>query len=82
MAAAIRSNPAPVSTDGFGNGVKIEILNEGGGRELPIFDKLSAQVAYMMVTYRHDHNFINNLNIKHYEKFSKNTFNDKSKYWI
>jgi len=46
----------------FGNGIKIEILNEGGGRELTIFDKLSAQIAYMMVIYRHDHVFINKLN--------------------
>ena len=27
----------------FGNGIEIEILNESGGRELPIFDKLSAE---------------------------------------
>ncbi len=42
----------------FGNGVEIEVLNEGGGRELPIFDKLSAQIAYVMVVYRHDQDFI------------------------
>ena len=45
----------------FGNGTEIEIFNEGGGRELPIFDKLSAQVAYLMVTYRHDCEFIKKL---------------------
>jgi carbonic anhydrase/acetyltransferase-like protein (isoleucine patch superfamily) len=38
----------------FGNGTKIEVLNEGGGRDLPIFDKLTAQIAYLMVVYRHD----------------------------
>ncbi|NQU84739.1 MAG: DUF4954 family protein, partial [Mariniphaga sp.] len=38
----------------FGNGHEIEVLNEGGGRELPIFDKLSAQIAYLLVIYRHD----------------------------
>lgn len=38
----------------FGNGHEIEILNEGGGRELPIFDKLSAQIAYLVVVYRHN----------------------------
>lgn len=45
-----------VAVDGesaFGNGVKIEPLNEGGGRELPIFTRLSAQVAYLLVCYRH-----------------------------
>ncbi len=38
----------------FGNGHEIEILNEGGGRELPIFDRLSAQIAYLLVIYRHN----------------------------
>lgn len=38
----------------FGNGTEIEILNEAGGRALPIFDRLSSQIAYLMVIYRHD----------------------------
>lgn len=38
----------------FGNGVRIEVLNEGGGREKPLFDKITSQIAYMIVTYRHD----------------------------
>jgi len=38
----------------FGNGFEIDVLNEGGGRELPIFDQLTAQIAYLMVVYRHD----------------------------
>ncbi len=38
----------------FGNGVELEILNEGGGRELILFDTLSAQFAYLFVLYRHD----------------------------
>jgi len=37
----------------FGNGTEIEVLNEGGGRELIIFDKLNAQIAYIIVVYRH-----------------------------
>jgi len=37
----------------FGNGCEIEILNEGGGRELKIFDRLTAQLAYLAVCYRH-----------------------------
>jgi hypothetical protein len=45
----------------FGNGTEIEILNEGGGRELPIFDRLSAQVAYLSVLYRHDPEFTEKL---------------------
>ena len=45
-----------VSMDGesaFGNGVSIEVLNEGGGRELKLFERLSAQLAYLAVCYRH-----------------------------
>ncbi len=38
----------------FGNGINITILNEGGGRELPIYEKLSSQIAYLLVMYRHD----------------------------
>ncbi len=38
----------------FGNGHEINVLNEGGGRELPIYDKLSAQIAYLLVIYRHN----------------------------
>jgi len=37
----------------FGNGVMVEALNEGGGREIPIFDKLSAQLAYVLAIFRH-----------------------------
>lgn len=42
----------------FGNGVMIEVLNEGGGREKPLFDKLTSQMAYIIVTYRHDQKLI------------------------
>ena len=45
----------------FGNGIEIEVLNEGGGRELKIFDKLSSQLAYALVVYRHDPDFIKGL---------------------
>jgi hypothetical protein len=45
----------------FGNGTEIEVLNEGGGRELPIFEKLSSQIAYLTVLYRHDMDFTDKL---------------------
>lgn len=45
----------------FGNGTELEILNEAGGRELPIFDRLSAQIAYFLVLYQHDQDFIKKL---------------------
>jgi hypothetical protein len=37
----------------FGNGTEVEAVNEAGGREIPIYDELSAQIAYVMAFYRH-----------------------------
>ena len=37
----------------FGNGVEANVLNETGGREVMINDKLSAHFAYIMSCYRH-----------------------------
>ena len=37
----------------FGNGVEVSVLNETGGREVMMTDKLSAQMAYFMALYRH-----------------------------
>ena len=37
----------------FGNGVEVSVLNETGGREVPISNKLSAHQAYIMALYRH-----------------------------
>lgn len=54
------SNTASLVVTGettFGNGTELEVLNEGGGRELPIFDRLSSQTAYLTVLYRHDKDF-------------------------
>lgn len=51
-------------TDGvssFGNGVEVAVLNEAGGREVPIFDYLTAQTAYIMALYRHSPELIGNL---------------------
>ncbi len=46
----------------FGNGTPIDVLNEGGGREIKLSDKTSSQVAYLMALYRHDHRLITSLN--------------------
>ena len=46
----------------FGNGFEIDVLNEGGGRELLMFDRLTAQLAYMLVCYRHDPGLIDSIN--------------------
>jgi len=41
----------------FGNGQKVNVMNESGGREVTIFDDLNAQVAYLQAMYRHDSYF-------------------------
>lgn len=45
-----------IVTDGysaFGNGTLVSVLNETGGREVPIFNSLSAHLAYIVALYRH-----------------------------
>ena len=37
----------------FGNGVVAEPVNEGGGREVPIFNEMSCQFAYLMCMHRY-----------------------------
>ncbi len=40
-------------TSSFGNGVRVGVMNETGGREIPVFDHLSAPLAYILTLYRH-----------------------------
>lgn len=37
----------------FGNGVLVPVMNESGGRSVPMFTGLSAQLAYILAFYRH-----------------------------
>ncbi len=37
----------------FGNGTRVDTVNENGGRSIAIFDGMSAQYAYMYAMYRH-----------------------------
>jgi hypothetical protein len=37
----------------FGNGVEVVALNEAGGREVPIFNALSSQFAYLVCAHRY-----------------------------
>ncbi len=37
----------------FGNGTEVAAVNEAGGREIPIYDHLSAHTAYIIAFYRH-----------------------------
>ncbi len=38
----------------FGIGTEVSVLNETGGREVPIYERLSAQTAYLIAMYRHE----------------------------
>jgi len=42
----------------FGNGTKVEVLDETGGRTVVIYDELSAHLAYIMAYYKHRHDVI------------------------
>jgi hypothetical protein len=45
----------------FGNGTEVAVVNEAGGREIPIYDNLSAHTAYIIAFYRHRPEVIENL---------------------
>lgn len=49
-------NITTLAVDGettFGNGMHVEAVNEDGGRAVPVYDYLSAHVAYIMAFYRY-----------------------------
>ena len=46
----------------FGNGVEVSVLNETGGREVKMYDRLSAQTAYILAMYRHRPALIGRMN--------------------
>ncbi|MDR0907478.1 MAG: DUF4954 family protein [Rikenellaceae bacterium] len=37
----------------FGNNVQVAVLNETSGREVPLYDRLSASLAHVIAMYRH-----------------------------
>ncbi|MBN2279214.1 MAG: DUF4954 family protein [Candidatus Marinimicrobia bacterium] len=38
----------------FGNGTMVQVLNEAGGREVMIYEEMTAQIAYLQCFYRHE----------------------------
>ncbi|MDA3929400.1 MAG: DUF4954 family protein [Prolixibacteraceae bacterium] len=58
----------------FGNGEKIAVLDESGGREIMMYDQLSAQLAYIVTLYRHRINVISIIEklINEYSEKKKN----------
>lgn len=54
--SAVLENIGTLAVDGetsFGNGTPLNIVNEAGGRTLLIYDRLSAQIAFLQVFYPH-----------------------------
>lgn len=47
----------------FGNGIEVNVLNEAGGREVTLFDELSAQFAYIMCLHRYRPKLIEQLRL-------------------
>ncbi len=45
----------------FGNGVEVEVLNEGGGREVVIFNEMSSQFAHLLCLHRYRPKLIDKL---------------------
>lgn len=45
----------------FGNGIKINVLDETGGRQIPIYNRLSSHSAYILTFYRHRSELVRNL---------------------
>ena len=60
----------------FGNGTKVSVLNETGGREVAIHEHLSSHEAYITALYRHDQKLIDSINElgSEYVESSKSTF--------
>lgn len=67
----IIENVGEIICDGassFGNGVEVAAINEAGGREVPMFNELTAQIAYVIAMYRHRKETVQRLTrmIEHY----------------
>lgn len=45
----------------FGIGTEVSVLNETGGREVPVYERLSAQTAYLIAMYRHHSGMVEKL---------------------
>ena len=65
----------------FGNNTEVLVLNETGGREVPIFDGLSAHLAYIIALYRYRPELIKNIKtlINNYSNSIKSSIGTISK---
>lgn len=55
----------------FGNGTRVAVINETGGREIPIYNEISAHTAYLIAFYRHKPELIARLN-KMVDEYTQN----------
>lgn len=60
----------------FGSGTLVATINEGGGREVAISERLSAQTAYIAAMYRHRPEMVEAYN-KMVEKYTASRSSDK-----
>lgn len=62
----------------FGNGTRINVLDETGGRQIAIYDHLSAHLAYILTLYRHRPVLIRKLTafIDQYAEVQKQNFGE------
>lgn len=77
-ANAVIENVSYLAVEGissFGNGTPVEAINEGGGREILIYDRLTAQIAYIMSLYRHRKDLIDQLQ-KMIQKYTESISSD------
>ena len=56
-----------IGESSFGCGTEVAVINENGGRKVPLFPTLTSQLAYMTAIYRHREHTVKKL----YEIFAK-----------
>jgi hypothetical protein len=59
--AALAADQDAQSRGNFGNGIKVDTVNEGGGRSTILLNDLTAQVAFLQAMYRGDIRFTERL---------------------
>ena len=62
----------------FGNNTKVSVLCETAGREVPIFDFLNAQIAYILTIYRHRPIVIDKI-FEYIEVYTQSVFSDRGR---
>lgn len=62
----------------FGNGINVPVMIEAGGREIPIFDQLSAPLAYILTFYRYNAKVVEALNVL-IQKYSNSQKSEKGR---